>query len=437
MSPAQRSVGDIVGPEPPLGARRGGLCRLPSVRLAASGLLLVLSACASQDVVGPRSDVASCAAELERVMVQELEAKGIPALSIALVDDQETVWARGFGCSDPETQAPATARTVHRVGSVSKLFTDIALLQLVERGEVDLDAPLSTYLPELRPSNPFAKAMTLRQLLCHRAGLVREPPIGHYFDDNGPTLAASVESLNRTALVYEPGTRTKYSNAGIAVVGRVIERLRGASFAAYMDRRILAPMGLGESSFRLTPEVERRLARAWMWTLDGRTFPAPTFELGTSPAGNLYSSVADQARFLSVLFAGGQGPGGRVLRPETLEAMWKPQLAPEGAKSGFGLGFFVAELDGRRRVGHDGAVYGFATSLAALPDSKLGVVVVATLDVANSVTSRIANHALRCLLAVKESKPLPSYRPSEPLDPGLARRLEGAYALGEDRKSVV
>ncbi len=132
--------------------------------------------------------------------------KDIPAMMVALVDDQRIVWAQGFGMADPATHRPASAQTVVRVGSVSKLYTDIALMQLVEQGQVDLDAPVTTYLPDFRPKNPFGTPITLRQLVAHRAGLVREPPVGHYFDPTEPSLAESVASLNRTTLVYRPGT---------------------------------------------------------------------------------------------------------------------------------------------------------------------------------------------------------------------------------------
>src|SRR5262245_51863372 len=156
---------------------------------------------------------------LETIIEREMKEKGLPALSVALVDDQTVVWAKGFGLADPQKKTPATADTVYRVGSVSKLFTDLAVMQLVERGQFDLDAPVTRLLPDFRPITHFDKEITLRQLMTHRAGLVRESPVGHYMDPTEPTLARTVESLNRTELVYAPETRVKYSNAGIAVVG--------------------------------------------------------------------------------------------------------------------------------------------------------------------------------------------------------------------------
>ncbi len=358
---------------------------------------------------------------------QERKDKAIPAIMIALVDDQEIVWAQGFGTADRRKNRPATAETVVRVGSVSKLFADLAAMQLVERGEVDLDRPVSEYLPEFRPENPFDEAITLRQLMSHRSGLVREPPVGHYFDPTSPSIADTVASLNRTKLVYPPTTRTKYSNAAVTVVGRLVEAKAGEPFETAVQKAVLGPMGLKRSSFTLTAELEADLAKAVMWTYDGRTFEAPTFALGTSPAGNLYSTVNDLGRFLTVLFAGGEGPGGRVLKPETLETMYEPQFADKRGRGGFGLGFALGDLDGALRVGHGGAVYGFATEVAALPKEKLGVVVVSTKDCANDVSETIASEALRMMRAARDGKSLTIPEPTGPLPAETAQAADGRY----------
>ncbi|MGV3721595.1 MAG: serine hydrolase, partial [Actinomycetota bacterium] len=376
---------------------------------------------------------AETARSVERLVEHELAAKQIPALSVALVDDQQIVWSKGFGYADPHRKVRATANTVHRVGSVSKLFTDLAVMQLVERGELDLDAPVTRYLPDFRPRNPFGGEITLRQLMAHRAGLVREPPVGNYFDASSPTLAATVESLNRTELVYAPGANTKYSNAGIAVVGRVLEKVRQQPFAPYLRGAVLAPLGMAHSSFEPTPAVKSGLAKASMWTLHRGAFPAPTFELGMAPAGSLYSTATDLGRFASALIAGGEGRNGRLLKRETLEAMWKPQFAPAGAKEGFGLGFHVSELDGHRSVSHGGAIYGFATTFMVLPERKLAAVVISSLDLANSVTDRVAEHALRGMLAAQDRKPTPEPLLPEAVAPDVARRLQGRYERDDGR----
>jgi serine beta-lactamase-like protein LACTB len=337
------------------------------------------------------------------------------------------VWAKGYGYADLATKTPATAETVYRVGSVSKLFTDLAIMLLVERGALSLDDPITKALRDFKPGNPFDKPITLRQLMAHRSGLVREPPVGNYFDPTGPTLARSVESLNRTDLVYEPGKRIKYSNAGIAVVGRVLEVTQKERFSRYLGRTLLSSLGMKNSSFDPDEHVTKKLAKATMWTYHGREFPAPTFELGTPPAGSMYSTVHDLGKFLSFLFAGGRTAAGALIKPETLEEMYTPQFAKKGAKEGFGLGFRVSQFEGRRRLGHGGAIYGFATELSALPGDKLGVVVIASRDGVNAVTARIADNALRHMLAVRQKKPLPKIDQPAPLAPGLARKLAGRY----------
>jgi len=402
------------------------LCLIVDYPAVPQGSASALAQPEHQANITPRKDYANSVEALERFITHEMADKDLPALSIALVDDQEIVWAQGFGFADPKRKIPATAQTIYRVGSVSKLFTDIAVMQLVEQGKLDLDAPVTRYLQDFRPRNAFGRNVTLRQLMSHRSGLVREPPVGNYFETTEPSLARTIASLNQTALVYAPESRTKYSNAAIATVGYALERTQGEPFAKYLKRAVLDPLDLERSSFEPTPEITNDLAKAYMWTIDGRVFDAPTFELGMSPAGSMYTTVTDMGRFMSALLAGGRGAKGQVLKPSTIEQMWTPQFAP-GQKFGYGIGFGIRELEGRRTVGHGGAIYGFATTLKAMPDDKLGVVVVTTKDSANAVTNRMADYALTTMLAVRQGKPIPQPEITSPVDPQLARRFAGRY----------
>ena len=383
------------------------------------------------------TNYAQVSAVLTKFMQHEMQDKNLPAFSIALVDDQKTVWAQGFGSADPDAKIAATPETVYRIGSVSKLFTDMAVMQLVERGELDLDAPVQKYLPNFHPHNPFGKPITLRQLMSHRSGLLREPPVGNYFDSSGPSLEAMVESLNDTTLVYPPETHTKYSNAGVAVVGYVLEKRSGEPFATYLQHAVLDPAGLRDSAFRPEPHLIDRLAKAYMWSYDGLFFRAPTFELGMAPAGSMYSTVFDLGRFLSVLFNGGRGAEGQVLKPETLQAMWTPQFAKPGEKTGYGIGFHITQMDGRREVGHGGAIYGFATQLAALPDEKIGAVAVTTLDAANAVTTHVTQDALRLMLAAKQRHPIPDIPVTTPIPFERVHELEGRYGNGSEAVDLI
>lgn len=381
---------------------------------------------AVQDPALP-TDYSRVIAKLESAIRYEVEQKQLPAFSISLVDQDRVVWADGFGFQDADKKVPATAKTVYRVGSISKLFTDIAVMRLVEEGKLDLDAPIQQYLPELKPTNPYDIPITLRQMMAHRSGLVRESPIGNYFDPEEPTLAATVASLNGTSLVYKPETKTKYSNAAIAVVGAVLEEQFDTSHAARVQQTILDPLNMTSSSFIVTPAVKQQLATAWMRTYDARRFQAPTFLLGTGPAGNLYSSVLDLSKFLVCMFDEGKTATGQILKPETYNMMTTPLKDSNGNPQGFGIGFHVQNLDGFKKIGHGGAVYGFSTQLEALPERQLGVAAVASLDGTNGVVSRLADYSLRLMIAEQDGKPLPAYRTTEPIPPERASKLIGAY----------
>ncbi len=389
-------------------------------------LVAALAVALSQDSIPAQPRDAAPAAAIERFITAEMAQHRIPGLAIALVDGERIIWAKGFGRVDPaDSTRPVVATTPFRVASVSKLFTDIGIMQRVERGRFALDSSVARYAPGFAPRNAFGRMPTLRELLQHRSGIVREPPVGHYFDPTAPTLAATVASLNGTALVYAPGTVTKYSNAAIALAGRLLEIESGLPFAEVMRRDVLVPSGMVSASFAPDAALLAARARGTMWTLDGRTFAAPTFPLGLGPASELSASMVDLANFLRMLLAGGVGPAGRVLQEGTLHAMWGDG---SGVASGlFGLGFALGTLDGARRIGHGGWHYGFATELAALPDERLGVAVSLTLDGANAISTRIADEALRLLRAAKAGRPLVAPRVTEVIAPEARRALEGTY----------
>ena len=375
----------------------------------------------------PILDYTEAIRRLQLAIRYEVEQKKIPAFSISLVDNDKVIWADGFGFQDEGMKTPATAQTIYRVGSVSKLFTDIAVMQLVEEGVLDVDSPITEYLPPFQPKNNSGIPITLRQLMSHRSGLVRESPVGNYFDPSEPSLSDTVASLNNTSLVYQPGTKTKYSNAAIAVVGSVLESQGNVAHASRVRASILDPLEMKDSSFVVPNAIDLKLATGWMRTYDGRRFKAPEFLLGTGPAGNMYSSVLDLSKFLTCLFHDGRHANGMMLRPETLALMTTPILDRDGKQQGFGLGFSVNDFRGYKKIGHGGAVYGFSTQLEAILERKMGVAAVASLDGSNGLVSKISNFAISLMLAVKDGKPLPEYQITTPIEPGRAKELVGRF----------
>ena len=374
----------------------------------------------------PAPATADAARNIAAAANAEISDKAIPSIAVALVDRTGVIWSGAWGNADAAGTQPATPATHYRAGSVSKLFTDLAVMKLVEQGKIDLDAPVQRYLPEFAPHNPFGTPITLRQLMTHRSGLVREPPRGHYFDADAQGQVDSVASINQTTLVAEPGTLTKYSNAGIAVVGEVVARVSGMPFAAAVRTLVLAPLGMDASSFERAA-INAPIAYSQMASFDGGRTPAPAIDLGMAAAGNLYTNVGDLGRFVTAMLNG----GGKLIGKATLAEMWRAQYpVPAGARS-FGLGFILGTLDGRPTIGHGGAVYGHATDVRFLPDAGIGVVVFSTVD-AGPTAQRIGSFALRSLLTAREGKPMPQWLRTQRITGADAVAKSGRFVAGGD-----
>ena len=417
------------------GRERGSTPRsgatLAVARLLAATALLSASAAAQQraraSVIEPDVSHAPVSALMRDAITQAMRDYQLPGLSIAIIDDGRIVWARGFGTTDSLQHDSASAETVYPVGALSTVPTAIGLMQLVERGSVDLDAPVARYLTEFHPVNPFRTPISIRHLLTHRSGLVRESPVGHVSNTTGASLAATVASLDSTTLVLAPGTRVKYSNAGVAVAGLVLERVARESFASYMARHVLAPLGMDESAFELSPALASRVATGYAWSYDGRRAPAPRSRTGESPALSLYSTVTDLGRLMIGVLARDTATSGRVLRSTTLRTMWAPRMGTAGARSGAGIGVWLDTIDGARAVTQSGAIDGVSSELLMLPDERMGVVVVTTLDGSNGVARRLASTALRAMLAERRHRPMPRLPTTDPVAPGRAAMLAGRY----------
>lgn len=354
----------------------------------------------------------------EDLIRHEVEDKAIPSISYALVD-RDGLLAQGH-IQRHDGHFNLKADTCFRIGSITKTFTSVAIMQLVEKGLIDLDVDVSEYLPGFQPLNPFAgresgpygSHISLRKLMSHTAGIVREPKSGHYLDAHRPPLADTVAELATSTLKQDPSAGVMhYSNAGIAVVGMVIERVTRKSYADYITENILKPLGMNDTSSGMAPGIRERLAPAEMWTLDGDS-PAPVFSLGGSPAGNIFSTTGDMANYAQCLLRGGFVPDGNaIISPASLREMWTPiGKRPAGhdkALNGYGLCFGVGDMDGWTSVGHGGAVYGYASQMMLLPRAGVGVLVFATLDFANQIASRLAGDGLRIALAERGMGKLP------------------------------
>ena len=325
-----------------------------------------------------------------------------------------TTWSAGFG-------GPADA--VLRVGSISKMVTAVAAMRLVEQGRLGLDVPVDAWLAPDLPRNPFGAPVTLRHLLGHRAGVVREAPVGSYFDASEPTLAATVASLGATDLRTEPGRTFRYSNPGYALVGALLERVTGQPFPDAVHDLVLAPLALHDTDFRARQDLRARQVLGRMWTYDGRAIPTPDWQCGCAPAIDLRSTAADLVHFARLWLP---QPAPVLLTPATLAAMAE---VPPGDVVGAGLGCFRRGHGEAAEIGHDGQVHGCSAMLRILPARGLAVAVLADVDAVGAVVDAIAGRALAAACAVAAG---PSAPPTFPRAVGVAaaRALAGSYRCG-------
>jgi CubicO group peptidase (beta-lactamase class C family) len=344
----------------------------------------------------PATDYGQAIDVYEKIVQAEMKEWELGGVAVAWVDDQSIVFEAGFGEAKPDS--------VFRAGSVSKLFNAVAVMRLVEQGKLDLDAALPA---ERLPVNRFNdEALTLRHLLCHRSGMQREATVGGYFDDREPTLEATVTSLKGSALASPPNSENRYSNIAPSLAGQFATEAAGVPYPKLQADGILKPLGMSRTAWlrKEVPEVIPSHIRV----ADGKggyvKRSTPLFDLGTIPAGNLYTTAGDLGRFLMMLADDGNSPGGRILKKATLEEMWKPQLNPEGT---FGIGFALGDWQGQKTVGHGGAVYGHSTALTYLPGKKIGVVVLVNEDIVNGRSQALANAALALMLEAKGEKTKP------------------------------
>ncbi len=384
-------------------------------------LVFILLPCSA--FAQPPAKYSEAIKSLESIIERERADGDIPSISIAIVEDQTTIYTQAFGHADLAKTRKATPAGVYRVGSITKLFTDIAMMQLVQIGRLDLDQPITKYLPDFRATGKGAEKITLRMLMAHRSGLVRESPVGNYVDTSSPNLADTIRSLNEVRVVNEPGTKTQHSNAGIALVGRLLEIYDGRAYLVSVRTRVLDPVGMPGSDMKPSKKVKDSLVEAAMWSLHGREFPAPVFEKGQSPAGCLYATAPDLAAFASWLMNDGMP----IMKPGVLASMLKEQYPATDPTRSYGLGFRLAKFDGHEYYGHGGAIYGYSSRFAVLPKHKLAVVVLASKDGISAVTTRIEEAALRLLLAAKNGQPLPTFLEPKSLTRELARRFAGKY----------
>jgi CubicO group peptidase (beta-lactamase class C family) len=318
----------------------------------------------------------SFTAHLDKRVPVLMKAYDIPGVNIALVKEGETVWLKTYGYAELETGRKMTTDTHLRVQSISKPVTAWGVMKLAEQGKIELDSPVKQYIKNWSfPQSRFAvDKITVRQLLSHTAGM----PLGDIFNLYSPQeeIPSLEESLSREAvLIREPGSSFSYSNTGFNLLELLIEEVTGRDFAQYMEQEVLIPLGMYDSGFIWSEELDPPVP--YGYDLSGN--PVPMYVYPEKASGGLIAGVRDIAAFVAAGMPG-FSQNHTVLSPRTIDTLYTPVADNLGVYSlvfdSYGLGYYLENLaGGKQAVSHGGQGSGWMTHFHAVPETGDGVVI--------------------------------------------------------------
>ena len=352
--------------------------RIPLLGMSAAviiGLLVINWFLETQTItVDPKTDYAGFKMKLEKIVPVLMKKYRVPGTAVGIVRNEKTDFLKGYGWADIENKVKINENTVFQVASNSKTVTAWGVMLLVEKGKLNLDAPVMKYLTrwKLPPSRFNNDNVTLRRILSHTAGLSPGSYAGYPPGQKLPTLEQSLSGALKGAegvhLTREPGLKYKYSGGGYVLAQLIIEEATGKSFAEYMEEAVLKPLGMKDSSFELNQRIRVNLSKAY-GALGGNL---PNYLFTEQAAAGLYTNVSDFSRFIEENLAVPSKNSGEkgVISRESFALMLNP------IDEDYGLGYIIKELpDGTRLVYHGGTNRGWRSQFAFLPERGDGLVV--------------------------------------------------------------
>ena len=313
--------------------------------------------------------------EIERLAQTKVAEHRLPGMALGIVRDQELAWYGGFGAADLDSGEKPTESTIARVASVTKTFTTTAILRLRDEGRLTLEDPLARHVPEFATARAVRgdiEGVTLRRLLTHRSGLVTESPTRAWSDLDFPSREEVLAKLPETGIVIPQDSAFKYSNLAFGLLGEVVFRVTGTPYTEYVLANIIEPLGLTSTVFDLTDELRPRFFTGYNpspW--QDRPERAPYAHLkGISAGGQLHSTVADLAKWISFQFRGDT----QVLRAQTLVEIRQPQYVEPDWSAGQCLGWRATRIGDHVHHNHGGGIHGFGTQVWFSVPARTGVI---------------------------------------------------------------
>ncbi len=367
---------------------------------------------------------------LESFILARISRHKIPGLSIALLKNGEIVYARGFGFKDVESAQPPTPRTNYCIGSVTKAFTALAIMQLQEKGLLSVEDPVNKYVGVVKSSD-----IKIHHLLTHTSGI---PALGYaealiegYYELGGTWLPISSPddvlaymSDYESWHVFKPGERWFYLNEGYVILGKIIEKVSGLEYEEYLKKHVFEKLGMDKSYFGREEYLrDADKATPYKATPEGRLVRAePLF--GIKADGGLFSNVLDLLKFAEMMVSRGIFRGVEVVREESIELMERshvklPYESPTSRYYGYGL-VIHDDFHGKKLVGHSGSVYVYSAYLGYVPSDKIAVAVLA--NTSTYPLSLIGAYALTMLMGLRPEEALPFIKYES-----LLEAIKGSY----------
>lgn len=345
-------------------------------RIALFALVLLLAA-----VTALRAD------EVDDLVKAEMQKQRIPGLSIAVVRDGKIVKAEGYGLANVELNVPATTQTVYKIGSVSKQFIAAGILLLVQENKISLDDRISKFLE----GTPDAwKDITIRHLLTHTSGIVREAP---GFDPlKIQTDADVIKTAYSLPLGFAPGERSEYSNTGYFVLAEIVRKVSGKPWEDYLPERLFKPLSMNATRSTSNTEIVQNRADGYVWTNNKLQNAAVFFAL--RPSGAFLSSVLDLAKWDAVLYTDS------ILKQSARDQMWSPVKLNDGKTYDYGFGWYLDAVGGHKLVRHGGSLPGFRAEFVRFTGDKISIIILANGDNSNlgPIALSVANHYIPGLI---------------------------------------
>jgi len=364
---------------------------------------------------------------LDDFFAKEMAKEHVPGAAVALVKDGKIFFSKGYGYADLEKKIPVVPdKTLFRVGSISKLFTTTAVLQLVEQGKLKLDDDVNKYLKRFQVKNTYPKPVTVANLLTHTDGFDSGWGIGAFarraseMTPLGDFLAKRLPSR-----ILPPGEIFLYSDVGMNLAGYLVEEISGVPFAQYIEQNILQPLDMRRSSFfqPLPPQLASDLAVGYKYK-NGTYERRPFAFSNTAPGNGMIATVTDIAHFALAHLQNGRYGTARILNESTVRDMHRRQFTHHLSMIGSGYGFYEDLINNKLVILHNGRQNGYTSKLVLLPDHNLGLIVTCNNN-PTPLNDELINKFLERYYPVKE-KPAP---PSQvrPSSQELIQKLSGTY----------